>query len=72
VRVNASQNLLSVSLIQRWRASAIRVTASSHFEVTNALTAVTRARENLVEGLVQLNAARVNLASATGSLNQLQ
>ena len=48
------------------------ITASSHFEVTNALTAVARARENLVEALFQLNAARVNLARATGSLNQLQ
>jgi outer membrane protein TolC len=48
------------------------MTASSHFEVTNALTAVARARENLVEALFQLNAARVNLARATGSLNQLQ
>jgi len=48
------------------------ITASSHFEVTNALTAVARARENLVEALFQLNATRVNLARATGSLNQLQ
>jgi outer membrane protein TolC len=48
------------------------VTASSHFELTNALTAVARARENQVEALFQLNAARVNLARATGSLNALQ
>ena len=48
------------------------LTASSHFELTNALTAVARARENQVEALFQLNAARVNLARATGSLNQLQ
>lgn len=47
------------------------ITAASHFEVTNALTAIARARENLVEGLFQLNAARVNLARATGSLNSL-
>jgi outer membrane protein TolC len=47
------------------------ITASSHFEVTNALTAVARARENLVEALFQLNASRVNLARATGSLNTL-
>jgi outer membrane protein len=39
--------------------------------VTNALTAVARGRENLVEALFQLNAARVNLARATGSLNAL-
>lgn len=48
------------------------ITASSHFELTNGLTAVARARENLVEALFQLNAARVNLARSTGSLNSLQ
>jgi Outer membrane efflux protein len=47
------------------------ITASSHFELTNALTAVTRARQNLVDALFHLNAARVNLARATGSLNTL-
>jgi outer membrane protein TolC len=47
------------------------ITASSHFELTNALTAVARARENLVDALFQLNATRVNLARATGSLNTL-
>ena len=47
------------------------ITASSHFELTNALTAVARARENLVEALFQLNASRVNFARATGSLNTL-
>ena len=48
------------------------ITASSHFELTNGLTAVARARENLVEALFQVNAARVNLARATGSLNSLE
>ena len=48
------------------------MTASSHFELTNGLTAVARARENLVEALFQLNAARVNVARATGSLSSLQ
>jgi len=47
------------------------ITAASHFELTNALTAVARARENLVTALFQLNASRVNLARATGSLNTL-
>jgi outer membrane protein len=47
------------------------ITASSHFELTNGLTAAARARENLVEALFQLNAARVNLARATGNLNSL-
>ena len=48
------------------------ITASSHFELTNGLTAVARTRENLVEALFQMNAARVNLARATGSLNALE
>jgi outer membrane protein TolC len=48
------------------------ITASSHFELTNGLTAVARARENLVEALFQMNAARVNLARATGNLNALE
>ncbi|MEO8341442.1 MAG: hypothetical protein ABI604_17350, partial [Nitrospirota bacterium] len=48
------------------------ITASSHFELTNGLTAVARARENLVEALFQLNVARVNVARATGSLSSLQ
>ena len=48
------------------------ITAASYFELTNGLTSVARARENLVNALFQLNAARVNLARATGSLNTLQ
>lgn len=47
------------------------LTAASQFEVTNALNAVARARENLVNALFQLNVTRVNLARATGSLNTL-
>lgn len=48
------------------------ITAASYFELTNGLTSVARARENLVNALFQLNAARVSLARATGSLNTLQ
>jgi len=47
------------------------MTAVSHFELTNALTAVARAKENLINALFQLNAARVNLARSTGSLKEL-
>jgi outer membrane protein TolC len=47
------------------------ITSASHFELTNGLSAVARARENLVNALFQLNAARVNLARATGSLQTL-
>ena len=48
------------------------ITAASYFELTNGLTSVARGRENLVTALFQLNAARVNLARSTGSLNTLQ
>ena len=47
------------------------ITAASHFELTNGLSAVARARENLVTAIFQLNAARVNLARATGNLSSL-
>jgi len=47
------------------------LTATSHFELTNGLSSVARARENLVTARFQLNAARVNLARATGSLRTL-
>ncbi len=47
------------------------MTAASHFEVTNGLSALARARENLVNALFQLNAGRVNLARSTGSLKTL-
>jgi outer membrane protein TolC len=47
------------------------LSATSHFELTNGLSSVARARGNLVTALFQLNAARVNLARATGSLHTL-
>ena len=47
------------------------LTAASHFELTNGLSSVAKARENLVNALFQLNAARVSLARATGSLTSL-
>lgn len=47
------------------------ITSSSHFELTNGLSSLTRARENLVNALFQLNAARINLARSTGSLQAL-
>lgn len=47
------------------------ITTASHFELTNGLSAVARARENLVAALFQLNAARVNVARSTGNLNAL-
>lgn len=47
------------------------ITAASDFEMTNALSAVTRAKENLINALFQLNASRVHLARSTGSLQSL-
>ncbi len=47
------------------------ITAASYFELTNGLTSVARGRENLVNALFQLNAARVNLARSIGSLSTL-
>lgn len=47
------------------------LSSTSHFELTNGLSSVARARENLVTALFQLNAARVNLARATGNLHAL-
>ena len=47
------------------------MTAASQIELTNGLSDLSRAKENLVNALFQLNAARVNLARSTGSLNTL-
>ncbi|WP_455378292.1 TolC family protein [Petrachloros mirabilis] len=47
------------------------ITTASHFELTSALSAVARAREFLVDALFQLNASRIHLARATGSLESL-
>ena len=47
------------------------ITAASYFELTNGLYSVSRARENLVNALFQLNASRVNLARSTGTLQSL-
>lgn len=47
------------------------ISSTSHFELTNGLSSVARARENLVTALFQLNAARINLARSTGTLHAL-
>jgi len=47
------------------------VTAASQFDVITAITSMARARENLVGALFELNAARVNYARATGTLESL-
>lgn len=47
------------------------MTSSNHLELTNGLSAVARARENLVNALFQLNAARIHLARSMGRLPTL-
>ena len=47
------------------------LSAATSLELTNALYAVSRARENAVEALFRLNASRVNLARAQGQLDRL-
>lgn len=47
------------------------IASAGYFELTNGLNSIARARESLVHALFQLNAARVNLARSTGSLNTL-
>ncbi|WHZ15998.1 MAG: hypothetical protein OJF52_002846 [Nitrospira sp.] len=47
------------------------LTAASQFDVITAITSMARARENLVGALFELNAARVNYARATGTLDAL-
>ena len=48
------------------------LTAASQFDVITAITSMARARENLVGALFELNAARVNYARATGTLESLR
>ncbi len=47
------------------------LTVASQFDVITAITSMARARENLVAALFELNAARVNYARATGTLDSL-
>jgi outer membrane protein TolC len=47
------------------------LTVASQFDVITAITSMARARENLVAALFELNAARVNYARATGTLDLL-
>jgi len=47
------------------------LTAASQFDVITAITSMARARENLLAALFELNAARVNYARATGTLDSL-
>ena len=48
-----------------------RLSAATSLELTNALYAVSRAREIAVEALFRLNASRMNLAREQGQLDRL-
>ena len=47
------------------------VGVATNIEVTDAQTSVAQARDNVIEGLFNFNAARVNLARAQGRLEDL-
>lgn len=59
-----------ISLLHRLRWMA-KTNHIFNFELTNALSAVARAKENLVNALFQLNASRIHFARSTGSLESL-
>jgi outer membrane protein len=48
------------------------LTAGNNLEVTNAMHSLARARENIVDALFRMNAARVHLARSMGELDQLR
>ena len=43
----------------------------SNLELTNALFSLSRSRDNAIDALYRLNAARINLARALGGLEKL-
>ena len=62
----------SLTELQLARERFAVLTAGNNLEVTNAIHSVARARENTVDALFRLNAARVHLALATGELDKLR
>ena len=69
IATGGSQSALRELSLARER--FVTISGTNQFEVTNALNNVARARDNLVTALYQLNAARVNVARATGNLSTL-
>jgi len=49
-----------------------RLLSSNSLELSNALFSLVRARDNIIDGLYRANASRVNLARATGQVEELQ
>jgi len=72
-QVTISQGGMKAALkeLQLARERFAVLTAANNLEVTNALYSVARARDNFVEALFRLNAARVHLARAQGRLDLL-
>jgi outer membrane protein TolC len=49
-----------------------RLLSSNSLELSNALFSLVRARDNIIDGLFRANASRVNLARATGQVEELR
>ena len=49
-----------------------RLLSSNSLELSNALFSLVRARDNIIDGLYRANASRVNLARATGQVEELR
>jgi outer membrane protein TolC len=49
-----------------------RLLSSNSMELSNALFSLVRARDNIIDGLFRANASRVNLARATGQVEELR
>lgn len=50
----------------------VRVLSSNTLELSNSLFSLVRARDNMIDGLFRANASRVNLARATGQVEELR
>lgn len=62
----------SLTELQLARERFAVLTAGNNLEVTNAMHSVARARENTVDALFRMNAARVHLARSMGELDHLR
>lgn len=50
----------------------IRTLSSNTLEMSNALSSLVRAKDNMIDALFRVNASRVNLARAQGKVNELR
>jgi outer membrane protein TolC len=71
-QVAVSEEGLKLSLTELELArERFAVGVATNIEVTNAQTSVAQARDNVIEGLFNFNAARINLARSQGRLRDL-